>query len=58
MMMNNIKLESRGKEIVNLYGDVKKRTVYTIPNEWKFFVKVGGEFIEVYHKSCWFSTEA
>ena len=58
MTMKGIKLESRGKEIVNLYGDTRKRTVYTIPNQWKFFVKVDGEFVEVFHKSCWFSAQA
>ena len=58
MTMNGIKLESRGKEIVNLNGDERRRTVYTIPNEWRFFVKVEGQFIEVYHKSSWFSSQA
>ena len=57
MMMNGMKLESRGKERVYFYGEWMKRTVYMIPNEWRFFVKVGGVFTEVYHKSCWFSTE-
>lgn len=56
MKMNDIGLISRGKERVYIYGEWVTRTVYSIPNEWRFFVKVGGEFIEVYHKSCWFST--
>ena len=58
MTLNGIKLESRGKEIVNVYGEITRRTVYTVPGKWKFYVRVGGEFIEVYHKACTFSTEA
>lgn len=58
MIVNNIKLENRGQEIVYIYGERTRRAVYCVPNAWKFYVKVNGEAIEVFHKSCWFSTEA
>lgn len=56
MKRNGQTLESRGKEKVFIYGEWTTRTVYYIPNEWRFFVKVNGEFIEVFHKSYYFST--
>ena len=57
MKMNGLSLISRGVEKVYIYGDWFRRTVYCHPKEWKFFVRINGEIIEVYHKSCWFSTE-
>lgn len=57
MKINGIKLDSRGVEQVYLYGEWVRRTVYNVPNEWKFFVKINGEFVEVFHKSYFFSTE-
>jgi len=57
MKMNGVTLNSRGIEKVYVYGDALRKTVYSHPTEWKFYIKLDGEFIEVYHKSCWFSTE-
>ena len=51
-----INLISRGIEEVYIYGDAYKRTVYCIPNEWRFYIKVDGKFIRVWHKSSSFST--
>ena len=50
-------LKSRGTEIVYVYGNKCRRTVWQKDGEWKFYIKVDGELIEVYHKSCYFSTE-
>lgn len=57
MKMNGISLVSRCDEIVYVYRERTRRTVYQLPNEWRFFIKLNGKFIEVYHKSYWFSTE-
>lgn len=57
MKMNGVSLVSRGNEIVYIYRERTRRTVYQHPDKWKFYVKMNGEFIEVYHKSCYFSTE-
>ena len=56
MTMNGIRLISRGTERIVNGREEFKRTVYCVPNEWKFYIKMDGEFIEVYHKSCFFST--
>ena len=57
MKMNGISLITRGKERVYVYGDWMTKTVYSHPDKWKFYIKLNGEFIEVYHKACWFSTK-
>ena len=56
MQINGIKLESRGKERIVNGRESFNRTVYCVPNQWKFYIKVNGEFVEVYHKSDYFST--
>lgn len=59
MKVNGIKLDSRGKEKVVMYDNSwSTRTVYYIPNEWKFYIKFDGEMHEVYHKSYYFSVNA
>ena len=56
MKYNGTTLESRGQEIVYLAdGSEVRRVVYTIPDEWRFFIKHGGELVEVFHKSYYFS---
>ena len=52
-----VELKSRGQEVVLIYSDKFKRTVYEVVGEWRFFVKLYGEYIEVYHKDCYFSTD-
>ena len=56
MKINGREAHSRGQEIVYIYGQRTRRAVYQIEGEWEFYVKVNGEFIEVYHGSCDFST--
>lgn len=56
MKMNGIELISRGIEDVCIYGEWLKRTVYCIKDAWRFFAKINGEFIEVYHRRDYFST--
>lgn len=56
MKINGREAHSRGQEIVYIYGQRTRRAVYQIEGEWKFFAKVDGEYIEVYHGSCDFST--
>ena len=50
-----VTLSSRGTERVSLYGEEHRKTVWQIPDEWKFFTRVNGQFIEVYHIACSFS---
>lgn len=51
-----VQLVSRGIERVILHdGGEYRKTVWMVPNEWKFYTRVDGCFIEVYHKACWFS---
>lgn len=52
---NDMKLKSRGREEVYLYGDKFNRTVY-YTEDGRYFVKYYGELIEVYHKAMNFST--
>lgn len=49
-------LKSRGQEEVYINGYKYKKAVYEEVGEWRFFVKLDGEFIEVYHHDCYFST--
>lgn len=56
MKMNGVQLISRGQERIVNGKEEFKRTVYAVPNKWEFYIKVDGEFIEVFHKSCYFST--
>ena len=56
MKINGREAHSRGQEIVYIYGERTRRAVYQIVGEWEFYIKVNGEFIEVYHGSCDFST--
>lgn len=55
MKMNGITLISRGKERITNGREEFRRTVYNVPNEWKFYIKIDGEFIEVFHKTDYFS---
>lgn len=56
MKINGQEAHSRGQEIVYIYGERTRRAVYQIEGEWKFFAKVNGEYIEVYHDTCFFTT--
>lgn len=56
MKMNGTPMVSSPNNIVYIYGERTRRTVYHKEGEWKFFVRVNGEWLQVYHKSCWFST--
>lgn len=56
MKMNGIASISRGLEDVCIYGNWIKKTVYFAKEMCKFYVKLNGEFIEVYHKANSFST--
>lgn len=56
MKYNGLNLVSRGKEEVYVYGEKYHRTVWELEGQWKFYTRINGEFIEVYHKACWFST--
>lgn len=55
MKMNDTVLKSRGIETIRNGRETFKRTVYYVPDEWKFFIKIDGEFIEVFHKADHFS---
>ena len=56
MKINGREAHSRGQEIVYIYGERTRRAVYQIDGEWEFFVKVNGEYIEVFHRASDFST--
>jgi hypothetical protein len=56
MKINGKNANSRGSESVCIYGTTTRRAVYQIEDEWKFFIKVNGKFIEVYHTADGFST--
>lgn len=55
-LSKQMNLKSRGgQEEVFVYGDKMRRTVYQ-DDEGRFFVKVGGETIEVFRNQFSFST--
>jgi hypothetical protein len=53
--MNGIALKSRGIETIRNGRETFKRTVYYLPNKLRFFIKIDGEFVEVFHKADHFS---
>lgn len=58
---NNMKIigreaHSKGQDIVYIYGERTRKAVYQIDGEWRFFVKVNGEPLEVYPATMGFST--
>ena len=56
MKHNGMKLNSRGRERVYICGDRYNKTVWQVDGQWKFYTRLNGEFIEVYHKNMYFST--
>ena len=56
MKINGRDAHSLGQDIVFIYGERTRKAVYQIDGEWRFFSKVNGEYVEVYHKSMGFST--
>ena len=57
MKMNGISMVSSPNEIVNIYGEWRRRTVYHKEGEWKFFIRVNKEWLEVFHKSYYYSMQ-
>lgn len=55
-MINKKELNSTGTYDVYVYGDKFVRTVYRQDKDFRFFVKMCGEFVEVYRKGTCFST--
>jgi hypothetical protein len=55
-MINKKELKSTGSYDVYVYGDKFVRTVYRQDKDFRFFVKMDGEFLEVYRKGNYFTT--
>lgn len=56
MKKDEITLISRYTEEVYLYGEKMNRTVWWNPSDKKYYIKIDGEFIEVYRRGSGFST--
>lgn len=56
MIINGKKAHSRGQEEVSVYGERQRRAVYCIDDAWEFYIKIDGEYIEVFHYSSSFGT--
>ena len=57
MKKDGIALDSRGIEEVYLWSEKDRRTVWRDPSDNNFYVRLDGEFVQVYRKGCIFSTE-
>ena len=56
MKMFGKSLISRGLEEVHVYGQKTRKTVWRVDGQNQFFVKVNGEFVEVFRLQQGFTT--
>jgi hypothetical protein len=53
---NRVELDNEGINSVVFFDNREyRKRVWKIPDEWRFFIKMDGEFIEVYRKAGWYS---